>query len=137
MDPSDAEFGLEQWPGILEKNEYQDFDTLNSIKKEVEQLWSIKSDALVSAAKTLADGSKDGEQPHTRFPAPLRVSDTHRHAENWRIPFGEAGILDIFLSIIATENISDDLCLHTLRFIGNACADRGSIITGSNEFLLR
>ena len=43
----------------------------------------------------------------------------------WRVPFGEAGILDFFLRVVAADNVAYDLRLHSLRLIGNTCADIG------------
>ena len=43
----------------------------------------------------------------------------------WRLPIGDSGILDFFLSIIAIENLRLSLRVHALRLIGNSCADTG------------
>lgn len=43
----------------------------------------------------------------------------------WRIPCREAGILEFFLEVIATEALEFDISSQTLRLIGNACADTG------------
>ena len=43
----------------------------------------------------------------------------------WRVPFGEAGILELFLGIIGAEYTHGDLALHSLRLIGNTCIDVG------------
>lgn len=45
----------------------------------------------------------------------------------WRIPFGEAGILDFFIGVLSANNIRHNLLLNTLRLIGNTCADRGML----------
>lgn len=42
----------------------------------------------------------------------------------WRIPYGESGILEFFLDIIAsTEKQKHGVKVHALRIIGNSCAD--------------
>lgn len=47
---------------------------------------------------------------------------------SWRAPYGRVGILDFFLRLIATkEDIDNDLLLHSLRLIGNSCADTGML----------
>ncbi|KAH9886613.1 armadillo-type protein [Xylariomycetidae sp. FL2044] len=43
--------------------------------------------------------------------------------ESWRIPLGQSGLLDFFLSIVATDGLRSNLIIHTLRVIGNSCAD--------------
>lgn len=47
-------------------------------------------------------------------------------AAEWRLPFGQAGILDFFLELIATEEMDLAMEAQILRLIGNACADTGS-----------
>jgi len=45
---------------------------------------------------------------------------------SWRAPYGQSGILKFFLEVIAsTEEIDTDLLLHSLRLVGNSCADTG------------
>ncbi|KAI9804849.1 MAG: hypothetical protein M1825_001218 [Sarcosagium campestre] len=75
---------------------------LRDVREILDQMWWLNSQFTVSAAQVLADGSRD--------PA-------------WRIPFGEAGIVDFFLSVTATDGIGDDLFLQSLRLIGNSCAE--------------
>lgn len=42
----------------------------------------------------------------------------------WRIPYGESGILEFFLDIIASsEQQKHGVKVHALRIIGNSCAD--------------
>lgn len=50
---------------------------------------------------------------------------------SWRSPYGQTGILDFFLRVAATEDVENDIMLHSLRLIGNSCAD-----TGGFSFLL-
>lgn len=52
------------------------------------------------------------------------------------MPFGESGLLDFFLGVIAFEPLRPALQLHTLRFIGNSCADedenRARVVDGNH-----
>lgn len=45
--------------------------------------------------------------------------------EGWRLPFGETGILDVVMNIIASPGIDDDLAKQSLRIVGNSCIDTG------------
>jgi hypothetical protein len=46
---------------------------------------------------------------------------------SWRSPYGETGILEFFLRVAATDDVDHDIMLHSLRLIGNACADTGKL----------
>lgn len=41
----------------------------------------------------------------------------------WRLPLGESGILDFFLTLLAEDNLREGLQIHALRLTGNSCAD--------------
>ncbi|PYI24252.1 GTP-binding protein [Aspergillus violaceofuscus CBS 115571] len=72
-------------------------------EKILYKLWKCRSRYLLPAAEALANGSRN---------AP------------WRILYGQAGILDFFLQLVASkEAIENDLLLHSLRLVGNSCAD--------------
>jgi hypothetical protein len=45
----------------------------------------------------------------------------------WRVPLGDSGILNFFLQIFSTHTLGITLKIHTLRLIGNACADTGIV----------
>lgn len=48
---------------------------------------------------------------------------------SWRLPYGQSGILDFFLRLIASSEITDnELLLHSLRLSGNSCADTGKCV---------
>ncbi|OKL62015.1 hypothetical protein UA08_02709 [Talaromyces atroroseus] len=69
----------------------------------LQKLWQSKSRYMVEAAEALANASRD---------------------PSWRIPFGQSGVLEFFLQLIATREGTDtDLLFHSLRLIGNSCAD--------------
>lgn len=43
---------------------------------------------------------------------------------SWRVPFGQSGVLKFFLDVISSkEKVDPSLLLHSLRVIGNSCAD--------------
>ncbi|PYI31412.1 ubiquinone biosynthesis protein [Aspergillus indologenus CBS 114.80] len=72
-------------------------------EKILYKLWKCRSRYMLPAAEALANGSRN---------AP------------WRILYGQAGILDFFLRLVASkEAIEDELLLHSLRLVGNSCAD--------------
>ncbi|KAH8430337.1 putative GTP binding protein [Aspergillus melleus] len=76
------------------------FGEINDI---LHKLLNSRSHYMQQAAEALANGSRN----------PL-----------WRLPFGQAGILDFFLGCVASkENADVVLLLHSLRLIGNCCAD--------------
>lgn len=41
----------------------------------------------------------------------------------WRLPFGDSGILGFFLDLLAEGGLRQNLHKHSLRLIGNSCAD--------------
>lgn len=48
---------------------------------------------------------------------------------SWRLPYGQSGILDFFLRLVASSEITDnELLLHSLRLSGNSCADTGKCV---------
>ncbi|EGE84918.1 GTP binding protein [Blastomyces dermatitidis ATCC 18188] len=77
-------------------------NALKGVRDNLGLLWRSGSDYMAQAAEVLANGSRD--------PA-------------WRGAYGETGILDFFLRVIATDDVEDDILLHSLRLIGNSCAD--------------
>ena len=54
----------------------------------------------------------------------------------WRPPYGDAGILEFFLCVNAVETLRPALQVHTLRLIGNSCADtdenRARVVEGNH-----
>ncbi|EAW13333.1 putative GTP binding protein [Aspergillus clavatus NRRL 1] len=101
--PAEQEVALfRRLQDILAKAEGGDegFDDAQTILCD---LWKFRSRYLSQAAEALADGSR---------------------ITSWRIPYGQAGILDFFLQIIASKDYDDnDVLLHSLRLVGNSCAD--------------
>ncbi|KAF4504546.1 hypothetical protein G6O67_007988 [Ophiocordyceps sinensis] len=66
------------------------------------EAWASKSEELDAMAQKLGDGSRNVE---------------------WRLPMGESGILDFFLTVLAEDNLRQGLQIHALRLLGNSCAD--------------
>lgn len=54
----------------------------------------------------------------------------------WRGPIGESGILQFFLSGLAVDGLRQGLLIHSLRLVGNSCADtdenRERVVTGNH-----
>ncbi|ODM21652.1 hypothetical protein SI65_02496 [Aspergillus cristatus] len=80
-----------------------DVEAFKDVRSVLDKLWSCKLDYLVQAANVLANGSRN---------------------PSWRLPYGQSGILDFFLRLVASSEITDnELLLHSLRLGGNSCAD--------------
>ncbi|PWY64740.1 ubiquinone biosynthesis protein [Aspergillus heteromorphus CBS 117.55] len=83
--------------------EHGGLECFEAIPSILRTLWECKSLYLAPAAEALANGSRN---------AP------------WRVAYGQAGILDFFLQLIASKaSVDDKLLLHAFRLIGNSCAD--------------
>lgn len=59
----------------------------------------------------------------TRISLPSNVDGADFKTVAWRVPLGQSGILDLFLEILAEDGPSQGLKVHSLRLIGNSCAD--------------
>ncbi|KAL6875284.1 hypothetical protein J3F83DRAFT_730629 [Trichoderma novae-zelandiae] len=74
-----------------------------------------ESDELELMVEKLGDGSRDVA---------------------WRGPFGDSGILEFFLRILAGDGLKQGLKIHILRLVGNSCADtdenRARVIQGNH-----
>lgn len=99
----------------------QSFDDMRVV---LNHLWACKSDCLIDAAELLANESRDGELTRIYFDELL----ANRRPARWRAPFGRSGVLNFFLRIIAARGpINQNLLLHSLRLVGNSCADTGKL----------
>lgn len=105
---------------------YKDVDALRNVRGILDQMWWSESTFVVSAAEVLANGSRD-RMCRNVTPKGRKAKQADSCIAGWRIPFGEAGILDFFLGILAMDGVEHNLKLHTLRLIGNACADTGML----------
>ncbi|KAG6002591.1 hypothetical protein E4U43_001094 [Claviceps pusilla] len=77
-------------------------ELLAAILSSCRDLWSTGSEELDLIAEKLGDGSRDVA---------------------WRLPFGESGVLDFFVTLLAHDHLRQKLHIHALRLIGNSCAD--------------
>ncbi|KAH8903641.1 hypothetical protein BR93DRAFT_918402 [Coniochaeta sp. PMI_546] len=75
---------------------------LKGVLPAVHNAWISGSEELDYIAEKLADGSRDA---------------------SWRVPLGDSGLLNFFLSILHVEGLRQHLLIHALRLIGNSCAD--------------
>ncbi|KAL4735567.1 armadillo-type protein [Aspergillus similis] len=67
------------------------------------KLWHCQSQFLLRATEALANGSRN---------------------PSFRLVYGRTGILDFFLRLISSKELAESsLILHSLRLIGNSCAD--------------
>ncbi|OAA56351.1 GTP-binding protein [Niveomyces insectorum RCEF 264] len=89
--------------------------SLQRVLLAVQQYWLAGSPEMEQAAEILGDSSRDA---------------------SWRIPIGESGLLDFFLGILAVNGLRQSLKIHTLRLIGNSCADedenRARVVAGNH-----
>ncbi|CAG8220368.1 unnamed protein product [Penicillium salamii] len=108
-DEEEKVFDLKELHSSLEEAEAsskrgrRDAQTLQSVCDILHKLWSCDSQYLTQATEIIANGSRD---------------------PSWRVPFGQSGVLKFFLDVISSkEKVDPSLLLHSLRVIGNSCAD--------------
>ncbi|KAL7784339.1 hypothetical protein V8C37DRAFT_396036 [Trichoderma ceciliae] len=79
------------------------------------EIWTSGSEEIELMAEKLGDGSRDVA---------------------WRVPFGDSGILEFFLRVLARDGLKQGLQIHILRLVGNSCADtdenRARVIQGNH-----
>jgi hypothetical protein len=118
-------------------------DILRNILPTLFQLWWYCPERMGQSTERLADGCRNSEcisflaiDPNFDF----WVQGVHVPSfgfvlsriyltvllEKWRVPLGNAGILDFYLRIFRVHVLDTNLKIHTLRLIGNACADTGT-----------
>ena len=61
----------------------------------------------------------------------LRLNPT---SEIWRLPFGQGGVLAFALATVASGTASEDVQIHSLRVIGNSCADTGAALRSARRW---
>ncbi|PON30475.1 hypothetical protein TGAM01_v200915 [Trichoderma gamsii] len=66
------------------------------------EVWTSGSEEIELMVEKLGDGSRDVA---------------------WRVPFGDSGILEFFLRVLAHDGLKQGLQIHILRLVGNSCAD--------------
>ncbi|OHF00967.1 GTP binding protein [Colletotrichum orchidophilum] len=89
-------------PGSEDQGRAHRTTLLGDVLFTAQQLWNGGSQEIDAVAEKLGDGSRDA---------------------SWRLPLGDSGIVDFFLSVISTENLRPALKKHSLRLLGNSCAD--------------
>ncbi|OJJ46349.1 hypothetical protein ASPZODRAFT_151918 [Penicilliopsis zonata CBS 506.65] len=90
----------------IPKQDSRALESLEQIKALLETLRGCKSRYLVEAAEALANTSRD---------------------PSYRILYGQSGLLQFFLQLIASkEHVENEVLLHSLRLVGNSCADTDS-----------
>ena len=82
------------------KNGNRDVGVLATLETILDQLQD--SVHFAEAANILANASRD---------------------ESWRLPFGQSGLLAMFLRIQARSDVEHHVLIPSLKFIGNTCAD--------------
>ncbi|KAK8068970.1 ARM repeat-containing protein [Apiospora phragmitis] len=87
---------------ISEEGQSGRVEALSPILSEVRGLWESGSEKLDLIVQKIGDGSRE---------------------VSWRKPLGESGMLDFFLGLVNNDGLRPALIMHTLRIIGNSCAD--------------
>lgn len=62
---------------------------------------------------------------------PFGLALTLRFIASWRVPIGDSGLLEFFLKVLPLDGLRQSLRMHTLRLVGNSCADTGMVLTSS------
>ncbi|KAJ0275758.1 hypothetical protein Brms1b_010514 [Colletotrichum noveboracense] len=89
-------------PGAEDQGRAHRTALLGDVFSTAQHMWHAGSQEIDVVAEKLGDGSRDA---------------------SWRLPYGDSGIVDLFLKIVTTPNLRPALKKHTLRIIGNSCAD--------------
>ncbi|EXF80771.1 GTP binding protein [Colletotrichum fioriniae PJ7] len=89
-------------PGSVDQSRAHRTALLGDVLFTAQQQWNSGSQEIDLVAEKLGDGSRDA---------------------SWRLPLGDSGIVNFFLSVISTENLRPALKKHSLRLLGNSCAD--------------
>ncbi|KAF9873432.1 GTP binding protein [Colletotrichum karsti] len=89
-------------PGAEDQGRAHRTALLSDVLFTAQQLWFAGSQEFDLVAEKLGDGSRDA---------------------SWRLPLGDSGIVDFFLTVIVTPDLRPALKKHSLRLIGNSCAD--------------
>ncbi|KAK1839145.1 GTP binding protein, partial [Colletotrichum chrysophilum] len=89
-------------PGAEDQGRAHRTALLGNVFSTAQHMWHAGSQEIDVVAEKLGDGSRDA---------------------SWRLPYGDSGIVDLFLKIVTTPNLRPALKKHTLRIIGNSCAD--------------
>jgi hypothetical protein len=100
----------------------RDPESLQSVLEILNQLWVSDSEFLAQAAEVLANGSRERELVLILLFVTGIQAD--RSLVSWRGPIGKSGILKFFLEVISSKkNVGVKVLYHSLRLVGNTCAD--------------
>ncbi|KAL2882777.1 hypothetical protein SGCOL_001989 [Colletotrichum sp. CLE4] len=83
-------------PGSVDQGRAHRTALLGDVLLTAQQLWNSGSQEIDVVAEKLGDGSRDA---------------------SWRLPLGDSGIVDFFLSVVSTENLRPALKKHSLRLL--------------------
>lgn len=79
---------------------------------------------MLKALKVEEDKSPERTEEDTeKLKLAVKTCADASREEEWRTPIGEAQILTFFQGVLSSSYKEDDICLHSLRLIGNCCAD--------------
>ncbi|KAK7931312.1 Rap1 GTPase-GDP dissociation stimulator 1 [Apiospora marii] len=87
---------------VSEEGQASRLEALSPLLTEVRGLWEGGAVELDLIVQKIGDGSREVA---------------------WRKPLGESGMLDFFLGLVNNDGLRPALVMHTLRIIGNCCAD--------------
>ncbi|CAM1502396.1 Fc.00g043800.m01.CDS01 [Cosmosporella sp. VM-42] len=93
-----------------------DYDETTESEETKKRRTGLLSDVHVACRQALYSNTGDMEL------IAEKLGDGSRDVA-WRIPYGESGILGFFLEVLGTEGTSHKLRVHSLRIVGNCCAD--------------
>ncbi|KAK7991601.1 armadillo-type fold domain-containing protein, partial [Apiospora saccharicola] len=93
---------LEDDARVSEEGQSSRLEALSPVLSEVRRLWESGSEELDLIVQKIGDGSREVA---------------------WRKPLGESGVLEFFLGLVNNDGLRQALAMHTLRIIGNCCAD--------------
>ena len=103
-------------------------DALRTVVKVLGPLrLAAEEQSLLDVTKLLADGSRYSMYiPYRVFHHHLSVIlRAYVYSESWRLSYGESGVLDYYLKLVAKEEIYRVWYSDGLRIIANTCADTG------------
>lgn len=107
-------------------------ELLGPVLSACQQAWFSGSEQIDAIAEKLGDGSRDGKAVDSSCITLSMLTLTVA----WRGPFGDSGILEFFLGALAIDGLRQGLIVHSLRLVGNSCADtdenRARLVNGNH-----
>ncbi|KAL8934806.1 MAG: hypothetical protein Q9216_005722 [Gyalolechia sp. 2 TL-2023] len=116
------DIGHEDWHARLRQADemsrqgVRDVEILRWARNAVDQLRQSVLEDFTQAANILADASRDA---------------------SWRLPFGQSGLLELFLRFLTDLDLDGEILAPCLRLVGNCCvdADLNREIAISSEYI--